>query len=302
MRLLIACPTCRRQYDASAKAPGETFACVCGASVEVRAARPHDAAVVRCSSCGSTRSTGEPACRWCGSEFTLDEQDLNTVCPQCFTRIGDRARHCHACGVAVAPQPIGAVDPNRPCPVCPGGPALRHRTLAADLAVLECARCGGLWLVPGTLRALVARVRAGADQAASLLGPLGGAGERTEARGDPGGPLYRACVICSERMNRTRFAGRTPVVVDYCREHGVWFDHQELAIAMEALAQGRAELDPSGDGIVPSDRARRLDRERRREGAASWPSMSQQGGRTMPWQATSFGVDVLSAILGFFRW
>ena len=298
MRLLVACSACRRQYDASDRAPGDTFRCVCGTVVEVRAARPHDAAVVRCSSCGATRNEGEPACRWCGSEFTLDERDLNTVCPQCLTRIGDRARHCHACGVAVAPQPIGAADPDRPCPICPGKPALRNRALASDLALLECARCGGLWLTPGPLRTLVARVSTGAGQAAALLGPLAGTDHAARTPPPAGGPLYRACVVCAERMNRTRFAGRTPVVVDYCREHGVWFDPDELSTALDALARAKPEPAPQPE-VLPGDapRSRRGARDR----YDSFPDLHGRTGDRSGWDLGWLGADLLGSILRLFH-
>jgi len=296
MRLLVACTACRRQFDASDRQPGQTFPCVCGATVEVRAARPHDAAVVRCSSCGGTRGAGEPACRWCGSEFTLDERDLNTMCPQCLTRISDRARHCHACGVAVAPQPVGAADPSRPCPICPGGPALRHRALGADLALLECARCGGLWLAPGPLRDLVARASV-PGQAAQILGPLAGKGPAARERPAAAGPLYRACVVCTQRMNRTRFAGRTPVVVDYCREHGVWFDPDELSTALDALSRA-AKPTVRPPEVLPGDEARAggLRRERR----AAFPGLGttwNDGG----WDWAILGGSVLLGILRLLR-
>ena len=52
----------------------------------------HDAAVVRCSSCGGARSNGDGVlCEFCGSELTLHDRDLQTVCPGCFARAGSRA-------------------------------------------------------------------------------------------------------------------------------------------------------------------------------------------------------------------
>ena len=52
MRLLVACPECPRQYDASRRHIGSRFRCHCGALVEVRQPQGHDARVVRCSSSG----------------------------------------------------------------------------------------------------------------------------------------------------------------------------------------------------------------------------------------------------------
>lgn len=272
MRHLVACPDCRRQVDATGQAPGTLYRCVCQREVRVPSPAGHEAAVVRCSSCGASRAEGEQACRWCASEFTLHEQDLQTICPQCMTRIGNRARFCHACGVAVDPQPIGVSDPARCCPVCSGRPALGHRSLPGGPSLLECDRCAGLWIGPGELRTLL-DAAAASGQLLALLGPLGTA-RPTAPRGDASaGPLYRPCVRCGQRMNRTRFAGRTAVVVDYCKDHGVWFDAEELAQALTQVRQGKVERGvrsparmPGEVGALDPDERRRREEAWRREG------------------------------------
>ena len=295
---LVACTACRRQYDAGNRAPGTAFSCVCGASVTVGTPKGHDAAVVRCSSCGASRQGGEAACAWCDSEFTIHEQDLHTICPQCFARISDRARHCHHCGVPISPQAIGASDPARTCPTCRGGPALHHRSLGGAPPLLECATCAGLWLAPAELRTLVTRVNAGAAQAREILGPL----ERPPA-GAPmedarHGPLYRACVVCAQRMNRTRFAGRSGVIVDYCKDHGVWFDAHELARALKGVAEGSAEVDARGQGMVPGDAARQR-AARRKEVEEAWMAEGPLFPRPRR-SDLSFGTEVVGAILRLF--
>jgi Zn-finger nucleic acid-binding protein len=300
MLALVACTACRRQFDAGGRAPGTTFACVCGASVTVGAPRGHDAAVVRCSSCGASRQEGETACQWCDSEFTIHEKDLHTICPQCFARISDRARHCHHCGVAIAPQPIGASDPARACPTCRGAPPLRHRSLGGPPPLLECERCAGLWLAPAELRTLVTRVNAGAAQAREILGPLKGKTAAGLMPDSSSGPLYRACVVCTQRMNRTRFAGRAGVIVDYCKDHGVWFDAHELARALEAVAAGSAALDARGREFLPGDAARER-KERRQAMEAAWLAEGPlPRSRWREGSAASLGVDLVGAILRLF--
>lgn len=259
MRHLVACSACRRQVDATGLGSGATYRCACGRDVTVPVPREHEAAVVRCSSCGASRSGGEPSCRWCGSEFTLHERDLHTLCPACVTRISDRARFCHACGVAVDPQPVGARDPTLTCPACPERTALTARTLGAVPALLECGRCLGLWLGPAELRGLLARaVETGGGEAllASLAPAPAPSPGRARRAPRPDGPLYRSCVRCGQRMNRTRFAGRTSVVVDACRDHGVWFDADELALAVREVREGRAATGPDGAPLLPGDAAR----------------------------------------------
>ena len=128
MRVLVACAECSRQYDASQMAEGARFRCLCGAVVQVTRPEPHDAAVVRCSSCGAPRQESGDSCQFCGADFTLHEQDLHTICPSCMTRVSDRARYCHHCATALMPQPLGPMTEHS-CPACGDGVRLTSRSL-----------------------------------------------------------------------------------------------------------------------------------------------------------------------------
>jgi DNA-directed RNA polymerase subunit RPC12/RpoP len=88
---LVACPNCHRQYDAAALAVGARFRCRCGQSITVPEIQARDAAVVRCASCGAAREGGAMSCTFCGSDFTIHDQDLETVCPSCLARISNSA-------------------------------------------------------------------------------------------------------------------------------------------------------------------------------------------------------------------
>lgn len=39
---------------------------------------------------------------------------------------------------------------------------------------------------------------------------------------------YIKCPVCNEFMRRTNFGSRSGVIVDKCRDHGVWLDGGEL--------------------------------------------------------------------------
>jgi len=42
------------------------------------------------------------------------------------------------------------------------------------------------------------------------------------------GRMYVPCPVCTTLMNRVNFAGCSGVVIDWCKEHGTWFDSSEL--------------------------------------------------------------------------
>ena len=183
MRLLIACPACRRQYDASDRPIGGRFRCRCGTIVTIARPQGHDATVVRCSSCGAPRSEGASHCQFCGADFTLREQDLDTICPHCLARISDRAKFCDHCGHPLAAEPLSIEETALLCPLCcaaapvgvhasacsdtlkrelqqpakagvPTGPRLHSRLIASN-SVLECSACAGIWVGAETFRQMV---------------------------------------------------------------------------------------------------------------------------------------------------
>lgn len=236
VKLLVACQACRRQYDAGRLAPGSRFRCSCGKTVQVPKPRIHTADVVRCSSCGAPRAEGVESCSHCGSDYTLHERDLHTICPACMTRISDRARFCHHCGTPIVPQGQAGEPTERPCPACGERRKLNSRSMGKKpITVLECPGCAGLWIGREALQVIAERARTDAlpEELTSESGQA--------AAGGPGkqrGPLYRNCPECKRMMNRRNFGQRSGVIVDTCREHGTWFDSRELGRILKWIREG----------------------------------------------------------------
>ncbi len=241
LRQLVACPGCSMQYDASALATGDKLRCSCGELITVPEARSHEAAVVRCSSCGAPRGTNAGTCSFCDSSFTLHERDLHTICPGCMARISDRASFCHACGTSIAPQATAGDRTELDCPACGGEVTLRSRRIDdRGMTVLECGACAGMWLGAD----LFARLAADADEVRVAVEALGaGSNEATDLplqRIDNSARLYRPCPSCGSLMHRRNYGRKSGVIVDTCRGHGVWFDHGELAQILRWLRNGGA--------------------------------------------------------------
>jgi Zn-finger nucleic acid-binding protein len=49
---------------------------------------------------------------------------------------------------------------------------------------------------------------------------------------------YLPCPVCGDIMNRVNFANISAVIVDVCREHGTWFDRDELRHIVEFIHAG----------------------------------------------------------------
>jgi Zn-finger nucleic acid-binding protein len=290
MRHLVACPQCRRQFDAGDRAAGSRFRCSCGAEVVVEAPLPHDAAVVRCSACGAPRDVeaGETACRYCGSSFTVHDRDLDTVCPGCMARVSGAARFCHHCGSPIlVGQAVASAGPLA-CPACPGE-RLRSRRLGTEaLAVSECARCGGLWLDNTVFEIVATHARQGRlgnlGLAASSGLPAGTGAGGTGAAGPAGGPapagrLYRPCAVCGALMNRHNYGRGSGVILDICRAHGIWFDLDELPRLLAWLHEGGEERARRRDSEEAQAVARR---ERLERGVAASLAGSAWDGPSQP--------------------
>jgi Zn-finger nucleic acid-binding protein len=250
MRLLVQCPDCRRQFDASGREIGSRLNCPCGTAIEVKQPAAHDAAVVRCSSCGAPRAEHAKHCSFCGSDFTLREQDLDMVCPNCLARVSDQAQFCHHCGAGLVTEAVTGEATSLECPACREQHTLTSRRMGS-VPALECGRCAGLWLGNEVFRQLTLRASMEADSRdehfSRRWNPSNGS--------LPAGPLrYRPCVVCHQMMNRRNYGPTSGAIVDYCREHGIWFDADELPRILEFIqaggfAEARRQQSISGEPV-----------------------------------------------------
>lgn len=241
MQLIVTCPQCRRQYNGTGQPAGARYRCTCGAALEVPRPRPHEAAVIRCSSCGAPRESEASSCRYCNADFTLREQQLDAACSQCLARVSSRASYCHSCGAPVQMR-TSVEGTELPCPGCAGDRKLVRRQLGeTDAAMFECEVCGGIWVEKQVFDTLADRARA--DKLPDLsLRPAAGP-PPTAAGGKPApGPFYRSCAQCGARMNRRNWGQKSGVIVDVCQNHGIWFDLDELDRLLRWMRTGGATL------------------------------------------------------------
>jgi len=192
---------------------------------------------------------GQERCGFCNSDFTLHERDLHTVCPQCLSRVSDRSKFCHSCGDRLTAELVAGEPLSFSCPACGAAHKLLSRRLGKErISVAECQRCAGLWISQTSFGHLRDRAAKNALPVQNLF-PVKPATQRKPPQG--GG--YRNCVQCPQLMNRRQYAPGSGVVVDVCREHGIWFDDEELAQILAWIAQGgggEGRLDPNSQPNV----------------------------------------------------
>lgn len=126
-------------------------------------------------------------------------------------------------GHGPALPPSALVGRPMPCP----NQACAGQALLLDGGRWRCGACGGLFVEPAVLEALVTEM-VGAPWTAAP--PAGAPGERR-------------CPACASALTVEALEGAT---VDRCAEHGVWFDPAEL----EAALQHAAGVDPQAGSTV----------------------------------------------------
>jgi Zn-finger nucleic acid-binding protein len=179
---------------------------------------------------------------------------METICPSCFALISNAAKFCHHCGTSIAPEEIAADPTDRACPACGDGKFLASRPLGkTGLTVMECGVCAGLWLGAEVFRTIEERAR---KDAPATPDP---AALRAEARSRPqvpqtDGRFYRRCPVCATPMTRINFDRVSGILLDRCRDHGLWFDATELEAVLRWIKLGGERV--SDDRREQEERAR----------------------------------------------
>jgi Zn-finger nucleic acid-binding protein len=204
-----------------------------------------EAETINCPMCGAATSTDKPQCQYC-------EAQLATVaCPSCFAMMFLGSKHCPRCGAEYA-RANEVASAGRKCPRCQ---IEMHLVAIGDSKVLECAKCLGLWLNTHSFETLCADK----EQQSAVLGNAALAGvdrsiQQTKVN-------YVPCPECSQLMNRANFARCSGVIIDLCKQHGVWFDRNELSRIVEFIRSGGLEMSRAKEKNALEEERRQLHQE-----------------------------------------
>src|SRR5262245_767080 len=205
-----------------------------------------EAATINCPMCGAATSTDKPQCQYC-------EAILATVaCQSCFAMMFVGSKHCPRCGAAAMRQDEDSAE-GKHCPRCRTQMSI---ATVGNQEVLECDRCGGLWLDTQSFE----KICAGKEHQSAVLGNASLATIDHEA--PPIKVTYVPCPECSQLMNRVNFARCSGVIVDVCKKHGIWFDRDELSRIVEFIRSGGLEFSRTKEKTALEEERKRLQQER----------------------------------------
>lgn len=180
---------------------------------------------LHCPSCGAAVGPGDIRCPYCRSQLAT------VACPKCLAMVPLDAAHCPRCGAEIRrAQEEAAGDL-----ACPGCKAQLFHSSVGEAHLDQCHACGGVWVA----QAEFDKMASDREERGEVLGVLPGAGPRGAITAEE--VRYRPCPLCGKLMNRTNYARVSGVIVDVCRDHGLWFDRDELRRVLEFVQEGGLE-------------------------------------------------------------
>ncbi|HEY7956143.1 MAG TPA: zf-TFIIB domain-containing protein [Polyangia bacterium] len=241
-----------------------------------------EAGMLECPNCGAPAAKDALSCPYCNAALETAQ------CPSCLGMIFAGAKHCSHCGAAVFAK-SAATEGAGPhaCPRCKPERSALTVTAIGEAFLEECARCGGVWVDAESFKKICSE----RERQAAFIGsgsPLGAPSHAVpEAQ-----VRYLACPDCGQVMNRMNFARRSGVIVDVCKQHGTWFDRDELREIVEFIRAGGLDAAREQELATITEERRRLESEKRASGT----------GAALPLETHEYG-DAISAagdLLKFF--
>ncbi|MDD2897352.1 MAG: zf-TFIIB domain-containing protein [Desulfuromonadaceae bacterium] len=192
-------------------------------------------------------------------------------CSSCSAPLPQDSIHCAYCGSRNDTDLAGVhyyttheLESERVCPRC----TIKLKTIDLNVNgrffIERCDECFGLFFDPNELEALLEATvtnvfvinRSQLDSINTL--------KKSEY-----GVSYIKCPVCSTIMNRVNFGVKSGVIIDRCREHGVWLDGGELGHLFEWMKAGGKLLQQQREDEQRKQELRELERGKRQQGAQS---------------------------------
>ena len=162
------------------------------------------------------------------------------------------SKFCGHCGAEAVSADVSETADSAKCPRC----TVTLRKLTIDKIVLkECERCDGIWSDAETFE----KICLDRDERSATLAFFG---ERPQIPASKIPVRYVACPECKQLMNRNNFARVSGVIVDLCKEHGVWFDAGELPTIVEFIEGGGLARAREKERIALDDERSKIREER----------------------------------------
>ncbi len=192
---------------------------------------------MNCPCCAAPIPTHGVVCTYCGHRIDVDLQGSS----RSIVENDLYSLQCPDCELSLEPLIIES----------------NNGTNGGSLSVNRCSRCLGLFVQRSILDTILAtKVRQPSDIDYQLLANL-----ENSNRSSSRSWRYRPCPVCRSLMNRKLHGKRSGVIVDSCRDHGLWLDAGELRQLMEWTRAGGEKLNQEHRALENQQNSERERRE-----------------------------------------
>jgi len=186
-------------------------------------------------------------------------------CTNCSAPLPQESIKCTYCGSRNDTDLKGVhyyttheIESERICPRC----SIRLRTIDLNIngrfLIERCDQCLGLFFDPNELETLLEATvsnvftinKTQLDACKSVM------------RASEQSAFYVKCPVCSKIMNRVNFGTNSGVIVDRCKDHGLWLDGGELRHLFEWMKAGGKLLQKEREEDRKREEVRKQDHEK----------------------------------------
>ncbi len=230
--------------------------------------------MANCSNCSAPLPPNSIQCDYCGSRNDIDLKGVNYY----TTHEAESERICPRCGIR-----LETID----------------LKIDGKFLIERCNQCLGLFFDPGeletVLQATVSNVfTVNRSQLDSINATM---------RSNEYCVTYIKCPVCTKIMNRVNFGAKSGVIVNRCKDHGVWLDGGELRHLFEWMKAGGNLLNQERQDHLKKDEAGQQERRHAYTasgGHSDYPGLDAYGGTLRSEDPDLYGM-VLSAFRFFTR-
>ncbi|MHB8057346.1 MAG: zf-TFIIB domain-containing protein [Desulfuromonadaceae bacterium] len=191
--------------------------------------------MANCTNCSAPLPQASIICAYCGSRNDIDLKGVHYY----TTHEVETERTCPRCSIS-----LRTIDLN----------------LNGKFLIERCDECFGLFFDPNELETLL---EATVSNVFTINKSRLDASKAVTKAGEQGA-FYIKCPVCSKIMNRINFGTNSGVIVDRCKEHGVWLDGGELKHLFEWMKAGGKLLQQEREQERKRIETRELEQEKRR--------------------------------------
>ncbi len=202
-------------------------------------------------------------------------------CTNCSAPLPDGSIRCEYCGsrndidlTGVHYYTTHEIESERICPRCSISLKTIDLNIQGRFLIERCDQCLGLFFDPNELEALL---EATVSNVFNINKSQLDACKVQSATGEQGA-FYIKCPVCSKIMNRVNFGTNSGVIVDRCKDHGVWLDGGELRHLFEWMKAGGKLLQQEREDEQRRAETRELEREKRKLQTPSTSGVSYPDG------------------------